>query len=169
MTGPHFTVILVLFLALAALPAHAQHGDSLATVPRFAVESIDNPGLLISDESLRGRTCLVDFWASWCPPCVEEIPLLTRMYEKYRERGFEILSLSFDRSPEQVKAFRAKKFPMPWLHGYVERGFGSYLAEIFRVENIPRQVLIGPDGRVLATDEALRGDRLERTLEEHLP
>jgi thiol-disulfide isomerase/thioredoxin len=162
--------LLFLIILLAASPRalHAQDSASFRTVPHFAVASLDDPGTLISEESLRGRTCLVDFWATWCPPCVEEIPHLAKAYEKFHARGFEILSLSFDKSPEQIKLFRSKRFPMPWLHGYVERGFGSYIAEIFRVENIPRQVLIGPNGDILATDEALRGSRLETTLEQYL-
>jgi thiol-disulfide isomerase/thioredoxin len=167
MTSSHIFGIFFLLTA-ATLSVSAQTGGELLTVPRFAVESLDDPGVLISDESLLGKTCLVDFWATWCPPCVEEIPVLTKAYEKYHERGLEILSLSFDRSPEQIKSFRAKKFPMPWLHGYVERGFGSYIAEAFHVENIPRQVLIGPDGRILALDEELRGEKLEMTLEKNM-
>lgn len=151
--------------AAAAIPLAAQDLPRPVTVPRFAVESLDDPGVLISDESLHGKTCLVDFWASWCPPCVEEIPVLAKAYEQYRDRKFEILSLSFDRSPDQVRAFRSKRFAMPWLHAFVERGFGSYIAQAFGVENIPHQVLIGPDGRILAVDDELRGEKLAQTLE----
>ena len=146
----------------------AQDTASLSTVPQFAVESLDDPSALISDQSLRGKTCLIDFWATWCPPCVEEIPFLARAYEKFHERKFEILSLSFDKSPEHIHLFRSRRFSMPWLHGFVERGFGSYIAQAFRVENIPRQVLVDPEGHILAVDEELRGEKLEPTLEKFL-
>ena len=94
--------------------------------------------------------------------------MLSRMYEKFHAMNFEIVSLSFDKSSEQVQRFRKKSYRMPWLHGLVERGFGDYLAEVFAVKNIPRQILVNPEGNIIAEDEELRGTRLEATLDKLL-
>jgi thiol-disulfide isomerase/thioredoxin len=159
------------FLAacLLLLAGLAPRAAAQARVPSFAVVSLDDSTHLITDSALRGSLTLIDFWASWCPPCVEEIPVVMQVWEEFHAQGFRVLSLSFDRSPEQVRAFRARRYSMPWWHGFVERGFGSYLAQSFGVENIPRQLLVDADGAIVATDEALRGERLRRTVMEHLP
>jgi thiol-disulfide isomerase/thioredoxin len=168
-----FGPIPVLLSAGLLLPAF--HGSSVRSarkstekVPAFAVVLIDSSSVL-SNESLLGKIYMVDFWATWCPPCVEELPVLTKMYEKYHDRGFEIVSMSFDRSAAVVQRFRAKRFPMPWYHTIVTRGFGDYLAIAFGVTNIPRAVLVDRQGNIVAEDDALRGDRLERTLGRFLP
>jgi thiol-disulfide isomerase/thioredoxin len=108
---------------------------------------------------------MLDFWATWCGPCITEMPYLHAAYEDWRDAGFTILSLSFDLAPEDVENFRAEgDWPMPWLHTYVEDGADSDLAEELDVVNIPRAILIGRDGTILATNEALRGEKLELTL-----
>lgn len=142
--------------------------DAQTRVPPFAFVSLDDSNVVISDASLEGKTYLVDFWASWCPPCVEEMPALTRAYEKFRERNFEIVSLSFDKSTSQIRRFRSKRWAMPWKHGLVERGFSDYLAVAFQVMNIPRAVLVSTDGIIVAEDEELRGEFLEKTIERFL-
>jgi thiol-disulfide isomerase/thioredoxin len=157
-------ILLSLFILMMA------HGaaEAQTAAPDFAVVSLDDSSALVSNAMLKGKVYLVDFWATWCPPCVEELPELSRLYEKYRGRNFEIVSLSLDNSGEQVRRFRAKRFAMPWLHGLVERGFGDYLAAVFRVKNIPRQVLVDSTGFIVAEDDELRGALLEKTLEKYL-
>jgi peroxiredoxin len=66
-------------------------------------------GTTIDLASLRGRVVLVNFWTTWCPPCVEEIPSLQRLYAATRERGLEILAVDVGESPEQMRAFLADK------------------------------------------------------------
>ena len=159
LTRPYLLVISALAVLFTAPSLTAQ-----TAAPPFTVVSLDDSTKLISTESLRGKVVLIDFWATWCPPCVEEIPELTRVYGLYKDRGFEILSLSFDKTAGHVRRFRSKHFAMPWLHAIVERGFGDYISELFHVLNIPRQILIDPDGRIVAEDEALRGAQLEGTV-----
>ncbi len=137
-------------------------------VPTFALASLNDPEVMVSDESLRGKTVLLDFWATWCAPCIAELPMLTELHEQYRDRGFTIVSLSFDDEPEEVAAFREDRFAMPWEHVFIEGGFESELAKEFGVVGIPKPILIGPDGTILATEMELRGEELRATLAEHL-
>jgi thiol-disulfide isomerase/thioredoxin len=153
--------------------AEAQYAPDRAimegkAVPAFAFESLDEPGVEISNESLLGSTYLLDFWATWCMPCIAELPEMTEVYEDFRDRGFTILSLSFDDEIGAIAPFREGKFAMPWLHGFVEGGFDSDVAESFGVVGIPKPILVGPEGTILATEGALRGDQLRVTLAEHL-
>jgi thiol-disulfide isomerase/thioredoxin len=134
------------------------------SVPSFSVKALGAPGETYSDESLAGQTYLLDFWAVWCSPCVEEIPALHEAYEKYADKGFAILSFSFDWAREDVAAYREDEWPMPWKHAYLEEGFGSDVADVFDVVSIPKPILVGPDGTILAAGKDLRDDKLLPTL-----
>ena len=156
----------VLFALL--LTGFTHKSTAQATVPPFAFVCFDDSSKLISSESLKGKLYLIDFWASWCPPCVEELPELERMYAAFKDSGFTIVSFSFDKSAEQLKKFRSKRFTMPWIHAWVEDGFGSHIARLFDVQNIPHQLLVDERGAIVAVDEELRGKQLERTLRKYL-
>ena len=82
---------------------------------------------------MKGKIYLIDLWATWCGPCVGEMEILHEVYQKYKDNGFEILSISFDVSPKEVKAFRKKDWKMPWLHAFSEGQFASKAAKIFEV------------------------------------
>jgi thiol-disulfide isomerase/thioredoxin len=136
-------------------------------VPDFSVPSIDDASV-ISNESLLGSVYLVDFWGSWCGPCLAEMPHLHEAYQRYRALGFTIVSLSCDETPATVQAFRAGPWPMPWLHGFLDQCYESRernaLVEAFEVVGFPTTILVGTDGKVLETGPALRGNRLGETL-----
>jgi len=134
-------------------------------VPEFKVASLDQAGVTYSNASMKGKIYLIDFWAVWCGPCVGEMPNMHKAYEKFKDKNFEILSLSFDPVPEDVAKFRRDKWKMPWLHTFVEQGFGSELAKSFEVRGIPKPILVdGNTNTILATEMDLRGERLEKTL-----
>jgi len=133
-------------------------------VPHFSVTSIDDPAKVITNESLRKHIYLIDFWASWSKPCLNEMPNLQAAYEKYKDKGFEILSLSFDKKLEDVKKFRSGKWKMPWLNAFIQDGFGSLIAKKFGVTSIPYPILVDKNGKIIATSVQLRGPNLMRTL-----
>lgn len=139
-----------------------------ATVPEFSVISLEDSKKTYSPEALKGKYYLIDFWATWCGPCVGEMGNLHKAYEKFKSKNFEILSLSFDNEPEDVAAFRQGKWKMPWLHTFVLEGFRSELAKRFEVVGIPKPILVDPNGKIIATEEKLRGEALDKTLSEVL-
>jgi len=113
---------------------------------------------------------MIDFWAVWCGPCRAELPGLHAAYDKYKSRGLSILSLSFDQKPADVTKFRQRpETPMPWMHSFIEGNFSSPLAKAFEVEGIPKPILVGPDGTIIAEGSFLRDTELPKTLERHLP
>lgn len=133
-------------------------------LPEFEAVSLDDSSVTYRPEHFRGRTLLIDFWATWCPPCCGEMPRLHDAFERYRGRGLEMISISFDREPEDIAAFRRRGWPMPWHHVYAAGGFGSELAKAFEVRGIPKPILVGEDGIIIASDSLLRGPDLDRTL-----
>ncbi len=133
--------------------------------PEFSVKLLD--GSTFSNADLKGHTTLIDFWATWCGPCRREMPYLHKAWDEFHPKGLQIVSLSFDRSVDDIAPFR-EKWPMPWKHGFIEEGFKSDLAKSFEVKGIPEPVLIGPDGKILATEPDTRGEELAKTLEKYL-
>jgi thiol-disulfide isomerase/thioredoxin len=133
------------------------------SLPDFEIALMDEPRV-VSKTTFLGRYYMLDFWATWCGPCIGEMGNLHKAYERFGGPDFEILSISFDENPEDVRQFRASKWKMPWLHAYLADNFQSEMAKTFEISGIPRPILVGPDGVILATGMALRGDRLEETL-----
>lgn len=134
-------------------------------IPDFEIRSLDDPSVTYTREDLAGSVVMLDFWATWCGPCISEMPYMHEAFEKYSADGFTILSLSFDLEREDVDRFRSEgDWPMPWMHVFVEQGAESELAHSLDVVNIPRAILIGRDGTILATNESLRGEQLDETL-----
>ncbi|MFZ1728660.1 MAG: TlpA disulfide reductase family protein [Bacteroidota bacterium] len=143
-------------------------GEARQQITAFVFRSLDDSSRYISNATVAGNVYLVDFWATWCPPCVEALPDLEKIYDEYHSRGFEIISLSFDSSDERIRHFREKRFRMPWLHGRLESSFNDILAITFHVENIPHYILIGRDSNIIATGDDLHGEKLRGFLVEAL-
>ena len=119
----------------------------------------------ISELVGEGKYVLVDFWASWCGPCRAEMPNVLEAYNKYHDKGFEVVGVSFDQKKEAwVKAIGQLK--MPWLQISDLKGWKCAAAPIYKIDGIPDNILIDPQGKII--DRGLRGKMLHKRLEKHL-
>lgn len=134
------------------------------TVPAFRLTAVADSAVTYTPEMLKGKVYMIDFWATWCRPCVAQMPVLQKAYTDFRNRGFEILSVSADDSRETVNAFQNKRWKMPWLNAIVTEGLDSPEFRQFEISFLPRAVLVDEDGKIIAADGELRDTELERTL-----
>jgi len=144
--------------------AHESTEADRAEAPAFAFPALADPETVYTLDQFAGRFVLVDFWASWCVPCHAEIPRLAAVHKAFGDR-LDVLSVSFDRYPDDAAAFRRRVAPMPWLHGFVSDDFGHPSVVAFGVDRLPAAVLIGPDGTIRARGGELRRDLLWPTVE----
>lgn len=129
--------------------------------PDFTQESPDGQDISLSD--LRGKVLLLDFWASWCGPCRRENPNVVRVYKKYKEKGFDILSVSLDKTRDRwLQAIEQDE--MTWHHVSDLKGWQNEVAQAYGVHSIPQTILLDADGKILARN--LRGAQLEQKLAE---
>jgi thiol-disulfide isomerase/thioredoxin len=132
-------------------------------IPAFRVRSLQDTTLIISSQIMKGKVYLIDFWATWSSTCIRNMESMQRVYEKFKTRGFEIVSLSLDAKADDVRAFRGGQWKMPWLHALVTTNTG--LLADFSVSVLPKQYLVDGAGKILATPKDLEEKPLERMLE----
>ncbi len=121
----------------------------------------DPEGKPVSLHDFRGKVLLIDFWASWCGPCRRENPNVVRVYEKYKDKGFEILGVSLDRTRDRwLQAIEKDK--LNWYHVSDLKGWKNEVAALYGVRSIPHTILLDAEGKIIATK--LRGKALENNL-----
>ena len=135
-----------------------------AIAPEIKLKSPD--GKLIALSSLKGKVVLLDFWASWCRPCRAENPNVVRLYNKYKDRGFTVYSVSLDQNKDKWMAAITKD-QLTWSNHVSElTGWKSSAGNKYGVSSIPKTFLIDANGKIIAYD--LRGNDLEKKLSEIL-
>lgn len=122
----------------------------------FSVTGID--GETISPEKYRGKVLLLDFWATWCGPCKQEMPNVKRVYSKYNKKGFEIVGISLDRSRADLDTY-IEKNGITWPQFYDGKFWKNDVAVKYNVQSIPATYLIDKKGKIRY--KSLRGNQLE--------
>ena len=133
-----------------------------AKAPDFTLPTIT--GEELSLRNLQGNIVILDFWASWCAPCIAEMPTVKELYTKYENKGLKVVGISLDHS----KAAWMKsidKVQIPWLHVSSLKGMKNCpVAQLYQVYAIPKLYIIDKEGNIIAKD--LRGEELKKKIEE---
>ena len=130
--------------------------------PEISANNPDGKPIKLSD--LRGKIVLIDFWASWCAPCRKENPTIVKLYEKYKDKDFTILSVSLDQDLINWRG-AIKIDGLKWPNHVSDlKGWGSEVISSYNFDEIPHTVLVNKEGKIIGQD--LRGIELEQKIAE---
>lgn len=135
---------IALITALTAAPVLAKPTKPAPVAPAFLLPGISGQ---VSLESLRGKTVLVDFWASWCGPCRQSFPWMNDLQKRYGDKGLVIVAVNLDKDREFANNFLAE-VPATFTVAFDPAG---KTAESYKVKAMPTTILVSPEGRVLVT------------------
>ncbi|MDC6363260.1 MULTISPECIES: TlpA disulfide reductase family protein [Flavobacteriaceae] len=133
--------------------------------PEFSAPTPEGDVLALSDVTTKGKLTLVDFWAAWCRPCREENPNIVSVYQKYKDKGFNVIGVSLDARAEDWKS-AIESDGLVWNHISNLKRFQDPIAQLYNINAIPAAFLLDENGVIIAKD--LRGPALEQKVAEVL-
>ena len=128
------------------------------TISDFSQPTLDGGELSIMSEIRKNKITVIDFWASWCGPCRQEMPFMLTFYKEYKDKGLGIVGISLD---QQEDAWRTatQQLGIPWPQMSDLKGWENAAARMFNVTSIPHTIVVDQQGRILK--HGLRGDALK--------
>src|SRR5688572_18737182 len=156
------------FVAMALIASGAGAQVNVGAKPNLQFAAA-NGGQQVSLEKLRGKIVLIDFWATWCGPCMAEAGHMVAIKEQWGPKGLQMIGISLDANKAQMLQV-VKQENFNWPHYFDGQGWSNRIAQEWGVNSIPRTFLIGPDGTVLWTGHSARIDAaIEKAFKEHPP
>lgn len=137
--------------------------EVIGTEPK-AFKAKDTKDVEQSIENYKGKVLLIDFWATWCGPCVRELPNVIAAYKKYHPKGFEVVGVSLDKEDKTVlDKFLEKNPGMTWPQIYDGKFWKAEIAQLYGVQSIPATYLIDQSGKIYRVN--VRGKALDKAIE----
>ena len=135
------------------------------TIKNFTQHGLDGTPLSLLGEVAKSKITVIDFWASWCGPCRQEMPFMLELYGKYKNKGLNIIGISLDEDSDAWKA-ATQQLNIPWIQMSDLKGWENTIAKHFCVNSIPHTIVVDQKGKILK--RGLRGEKLEEFVDKQL-
>ena len=144
---------------------NAEKTEEGAMMEDFTLSSIEGAPMSIMSEVKKNRLTIIDFWASWCAPCREEMPFMVGLYNRYKDKGLGIIGISLDENADAWKQ-ATDQMGIVWPQMSDLKGWESQAAQIFNITAIPHTIVVDQNGKILR--RGLRKIPLEEFIVEQL-
>ena len=149
---------------MAAMQQAAESAEGM-NIKDFTLPGIDGTPVSLMNEVAKNKITVIDFWASWCGPCRQDMPFMVELYGKYKDKGLGIIGISLDEDSDAWKAV-TQQLNIPWPQMSDLKGWDNAVAQYFCVNSIPHTIIVDQQGKILL--RGLRGEKLEEFVAKQL-